>query len=109
MLKHHRSSLSRLAAGTPKEKAGLVRCLHVSMETACLSGQTMQDVWHTLEVPGNESWLSCLSSDFRAGEKQQSSDRAGLPGEDSAQTFRSNGDNQFRTAVLRPIGERRLR
>src|ERR1700747_828798 len=52
MLKHHRSSLGRLAAGTPKEKAGLVRCLLVSMETARRSGQTMQDVWHTLEVPG---------------------------------------------------------
>jgi hypothetical protein len=51
-LKEYRSSLEELAATTPKKKAALIRSLLPTIEAALRSGQSMKDVWHTLEKQG---------------------------------------------------------
>jgi hypothetical protein len=51
-LKEFRSCLNELAAATPRKKAALIRSLLPSIEAALSSGQTLKDIWTTLEKKG---------------------------------------------------------
>jgi hypothetical protein len=52
MLKDYRSSIEELAATPPKKKAALIRSLLPTIETALRSGQTLKDIWETLDEQG---------------------------------------------------------
>ena len=52
MLKNYRSSLEELTATTPKKKAALIRSLLPTIEAALQAGQTLKDIWHTLDRQG---------------------------------------------------------
>jgi len=49
MLKDNRSSIEELTATTPKKKAALIRSLLPTIEAALRSGQTLKDIWATLD------------------------------------------------------------
>jgi hypothetical protein len=51
-LNEFRSCLNELAAATPRKKAALIRSLLPSIEAALSSGQTLKDIWTTLEKKG---------------------------------------------------------
>ena len=52
MLKDYRSSIEELTATTPKKKAALIRSLLPTIEAALRSGQTLKDIWETLDKQG---------------------------------------------------------
>lgn len=52
MLKEYRSSIEELTASTPKKKAALIRSLLPTIEAALRSGQTLKDIWETLDRQG---------------------------------------------------------
>lgn len=52
MLKDYRSSIEELTARTPKKKAALIRSLLPTIEAALRSGQTLKDIWGTLDEQG---------------------------------------------------------
>lgn len=52
MLKNYRSSLEELTATAPKKKAALIRSLLPTIEAALRAGQTLKDIWHTLDKQG---------------------------------------------------------
>ena len=52
MLKDCRSSIEELTARTPKKKAALIRSLLPAIEAALRSGQTLKDIWSTLDKQG---------------------------------------------------------
>lgn len=51
-LKQFRSSLEQLAATTPNKKTAIIRSLLPAIEAALHSGQTLKQIWHTLEEQG---------------------------------------------------------
>ena len=52
MLKDYRSSIEELTATPPKKKAALIRSLLPTIEAALRSGQTLKDIWETLDEQG---------------------------------------------------------
>lgn len=52
ILKDYRSSLEELTATPPKKKAALIRSLLPTIEAALRSGQTLKDIWETLNKQG---------------------------------------------------------
>ena len=66
MLKDYRASLEELTARTPKKKAALIRSLLPSIEAALRSGQTLKDIWDTLDKEGLNYRESGLKANFRA-------------------------------------------
>ena len=66
MLKDYRSSIEELTATTPKKKAALVRSLLPTIEAALRSGQTLKDIWDTLDKEGLNHMESGLKANSRA-------------------------------------------
>ena len=52
MLKDYRSSIEELTVSPPKKKAALIRSLLPTIEAALRSGQTLKDIWETLDKQG---------------------------------------------------------
>src|SRR5215469_4332182 len=52
MLKDYRSSIEEPTATPPKKKAALIRSLLPTIEAALRSGQTLKDIWETLDKQG---------------------------------------------------------
>ena len=52
ILKDYRCSLEELTAAPPKKKAALIRSLLPTIEAALRSGQTLKDIWETLDKQG---------------------------------------------------------
>ena len=52
MLNDYRSSIEELTATPPKKKAALIRSLLPTIEAALRSGQTLKDIWETLDEQG---------------------------------------------------------